>query len=173
MAIFEFLWHPAVCCMAWLAQELFAFEADNNSRRFRIVTDTVAAENGFTASDLLEQLAIFNVLCQRHTANRDTLHLCSGWTTGPHTVLNWRGMSGGVPTLGALEAAILLLHSLQALLAHAVQTAQEVGLCQLTSAVHTEEGGLSRTTLISLPVRLGAPLWSKWIRWTTARCHCS
>ena len=158
---------------AWLAQKLFTFEAHNNSRRFRIVTDRVAAVNRFTASDLLEQLAIFNVLCQRHTANRDTLHLCSGWMTGPHTVLTLRGVSGGVPALGALEAAILLLHSLQALLAHTVQTAQEVGVSQLTSALHTEEGGLSGTTLLSLPVRLGAPIWCRRIRWTTARCHCS
>ena len=159
--------------MAWLAQELFTFEADNNSSNFRIVTAAVAAENGVTASDLLEQLATFNVLCQRHTANRDTLHLCSGWTTGPHTVLTLREVSGGIPALGALQAAILLLHSLQALLAHTVQTAQEVGVSQLTSALHTEEGGLSRRTLLSLLVRLGAPLWSRQIRWTTASCHCT
>ena len=161
-----------MCFVAWLAQELFTFEAHNNSKRFRIATDTVAAENWVTASDLLEQLAIFNVLCQRHTANRDTLHLCSGWTTDTPTVLTWRRVSGGVPALGALEAAILLLHSLQALLAHTVQTAQEVGVSQLTSALHTEKGGLSGTTLLSLPVRLGATLWSRRIRRTTASSHC-
>ena len=104
--------HQVVSRTTWLAQELFTFEAHNNSRRFRIVTDRVAAVNWFTASDLLEQLAIFNVLCQRHKANRDTLHLCSGWTTGLQTVLTLRGVSGSVPALGALEAAILLLHSL-------------------------------------------------------------
>ena len=74
--------------------------------------------------------------------NRNTLHLCSGWTTGPHTVLILRGVGGGVPTLGALEAAILLLHSPQTLRTHTVQTEQEVGVSQLTSALHTEEGGL-------------------------------
>ncbi len=93
-----------------------------------IFTATVAAENQFTTSDLLEQLVSFNVLCQRHTANRDTLHLCSGWTTGPYTVLISRGMGGGVSTMGALQAAILLLHSPQTLLADEVQTAQEVGV---------------------------------------------
>ena len=131
----------------------------------------VAAVNRLTAGDLLEQLAIFNVPCQRHTVDRNTLHLCSGWTTGPHTVLTLRGVSGGVPTLGALEAAILLLHSLQTLLAHTVQTAQEVGVSQLTSALHTEEGGLSGTTLFFLLVRLDAPLWGRQFRWTTAGCH--
>ena len=88
----------------------------------------IAAENQFTTCDLLEQLASFNVLCQRHTANRDTLHLCSGWTTGPLAVLTLRGMGGGVSTLGALQAVILLLHSPQTLLADEVQTAQEVGV---------------------------------------------
>ena len=116
---------------------------------FNTVTVTVAAENWFTTCDLLEQLASFNVLCQRHTANGNTLHLCSGLTTGHHTVLTLRGMGGGVPTLGTLEAAILLLHSLQALLAHTVQAAQEVGVSQFTSAQHTEEGGYSGSTLSS------------------------
>ena len=115
-------------CIALLAQEFFAFEAQNNSRRVCIVTAAVAAENWFTTCDLLEQFASFNVLCQRHTANRDTLHLCSGWTTGPHAVLTLRGVGGGVSTLGALQAAILLLHSPQTLLADEVQTAQEVGV---------------------------------------------
>ena len=93
-----------------------------------IFTAAVAAENQFTTCDLLEQLATFDMLCQRHTANGDTLHLCSGWTTGPHAVLTLRGMGGGVSTLGALQAAILLLHSSQTLLADEVQTAQEVGV---------------------------------------------
>ena len=61
--------------MAWLAQELFTFEADNNSSNFRIVTAAVAAENGVTASDLLEQLATFNVLCQRHSEQGHTAPL--------------------------------------------------------------------------------------------------
>ena len=72
---------------------------------------------------VVEQMCL---LYLRHTANENTLHLCSGSTTGPHAMLTLRGMSGGVPTLGALEAAILLLHSLQALYAHTVQAAQEV-----------------------------------------------
>ena len=59
------------------------------------------------------------------TANGDTLHLCSGWTTG---VLTLREVGGGVSTLRALQAAILLLHSPQILLADKVQTAQEVGV---------------------------------------------
>ena len=88
----------------------------------------IAAENWFITCDLLKQLASFNVLCQRHTANGDTLHLCSGWTTGPHAVLTLRGMGGGVSTLGALQAVILLLHSPQTLLADEVQAAQEVGV---------------------------------------------
>ena len=100
---------------------------------FNTVTVTVAAENWFTTCDLLEQLA-FNVLCQRHAANENTLHLCSRLTTGPHAMLTLRGMGGGVPTLGTLEAAILLLYPLQALLAHTVQAAQEVGVLQFTSA---------------------------------------
>ena len=88
----------------------------------------IAAENQFTTSEFLEQLVSFNVLCQRHTANRDTLHLCSGWTTDPHAALTLRGMGGGVSTLRALQAAILLLHSPQTLLADEVQTAQKVGV---------------------------------------------
>ena len=157
-------------CIARLAQELFAFEAYNNSRGLWIVTDAVAAENRLTAGDLLEELAIFNVLCQRHTANRNTLHLCSRWMTGPHTVLTLRGVSGVVPTLGALEATIFLLHPLQALLAHTVQTAQEVGVSQLMRALHTEEGGFSGTTLFLL-IRLGVPLWGRQFRGNTAGCH--
>ena len=96
--------------------------------RVWIVANTVATENQFTTCDLLEQLASFNVLCQRHAANGDTLHLCSGWTTGPHAVLTLRVMGGGVSTLRALQAAILLLHFSQTLLAGEVQTAQEVGV---------------------------------------------
>ena len=88
----------------------------------------IAAENWFTTCDLLEQLASFNVLCQRHTANGDTLHLCSEWTTGLHAVLTMREGGGGVSTVRALQAAILLLHSSQTLLANVVQTAQEVGI---------------------------------------------
>ena len=128
MAIREFLGHAPVCCIAWLAKKFITFEAQHNSRGFRTVTDAIAAENRFATCDLLEQLASFNVLCHRHTANWDTLHLCSGWTTGLHTVLTWRGMGGGVSTLGALQATILLLHSPQTLLADEVQTAQEVGV---------------------------------------------
>ena len=115
-------------CIARLTQEIFAFEAHNNSRRFRIVTATVAAENRFTTCDLLEQLVTFNVLCQRHTANRNTLHPCSGWMTGPHAVLTLRGVRGGVSTLGALKAAILLLNLPHTLLADEVHAAQEVGV---------------------------------------------
>ena len=128
MALGEFLGHQSVSCVACLAQKFFAFEAHDNSRRVWIITDAVAAENRFTTCDLLEQFASFNVLCQRHTANGDTLHLCSGWTTGPHAVLTLRGVGGGVSALRALQAAILLLHSPQTLLADEVQTAQEVGV---------------------------------------------
>ena len=128
MAFREFLGHQSVSCVARLAQKFFAFEAHYNSRRVWILTDAVAAENQFTTCDLLKQLVSFNVLCQRHTANGHTLHFCSGWTTGLHTVLTMRGMGGGVSTLGALQAAILLLHSPQTLLADEVQTAQEVGV---------------------------------------------
>ena len=127
MALCE-LCHQTVSCVARLAQKFLTFEAHHNSRRVWIVTNTVAAQIRFATCDLLEQLASFNVLCQRHTANRHTLHLCSGWTTGPDTVLTMRGMGGGVSTLGALQAAILLLHSPQTLLADEVQTAQEVGV---------------------------------------------
>ena len=73
-------------------------------------------------------------------------------------MLTLRGMGGGVSTLGALQAAILLLHSPQRLLADEVQTAQEVGVAQLLSAQHTEEGGDSGSALLSLPLRLGALL---------------
>ena len=173
MALCE-LCHQPVSCIAWLAQELFTFEAHNNSTKLRIVADAVAAENWFAADDLLEQLAVFNVLCQSYAVNRNTLHLCSGWTTGPHAchvMLTLSSMSGRVSILGVLEADILLFHPPQALLAHAVQTAQEVGVFQLTSALHTEEGGLSGTTLFLLLVRLGAPLWSRQFRWTTAGSH--
>ena len=57
--------------------------------------------------------------------------------------LCWMGHCRCLLALRALEATIFLLHSLQALLAHAVQTAQEVGVSQLTSALHTEEGRLN------------------------------
>ena len=115
-------------CVACLAQKFFAFEAHDNSWRVWNITDTVTAENPFAACDLLEQLASFNVLCQRHTANGDTLHLCSGWMTGPPNALLLRGMGQGVSTLGALQVAILLLHPPQTLLADEVQTAQEMGV---------------------------------------------
>ena len=88
-----------------------------------------------------------------------------------HAMLTLRGMGGGVSTLGALEAAILLLYSLQALLAHTVQAAQEVGALQFMSAQHTEEGGRSGSTVFFL-VRQGAPFWSRGLRWTTAGCYC-
>ena len=117
-----------MCCIAWLAKKFITFEAQHNSRGFGTVTDTVAAKNHFTTCDLLKQCASFNVLCQRHTANGHTLHLCSGWTTGPHTVPTLRGMGRGVSTLRALKVAILLLHSPQTLLADEVQAAQEVGV---------------------------------------------
>ena len=93
-----------------------------------IFTAAVAAENQFSTCDLLEQLASFNVLGQRHTANGDTLHLCSGWTTGPHAVLTIREGGGVVSTVRALQVASLLLHSPQTVLADEVQTAQEVGV---------------------------------------------
>ena len=111
-----------------MALKLFALETENNCRRVWSVTAAVAAENHFTTFDHLEQLASFNVMCQRHTANGDTMHLCSGKTTGPDTVLTSRVVGGGVSTLGAFKAAILLLHSPQTLLADEVQTAQEVGV---------------------------------------------
>ena len=41
------------------------------------------------------------------------------------------------------------------------------------STQHTEEGGGSGSALLSLPVRLGAPLWSRRVRWTTAGFHCT
>ena len=88
-------------------------------------------------------------------------------------MLTFRGMGGAVSTLGALQAAILLLHSPQTLLADEMQTAQEVGVAQLLSAQHTEEGGDSGSALLSLPVRLGAPLRSRQVRRTTTSCHCT
>ena len=41
------------------------------------------------------------------------------------------------------------------------------------SAQHTEEGGGSGSALLSLPLRLGAPLWSRRVRWIIASCHCT
>ena len=114
--------------IACLAQKLFTLEANDNSWRLRIETDAVAAENWFTTCDLLEQFATFNVLCQRHTANRDILSLCSGRMAGPHAVLTLRGVRRGVSTLGALKVATLLLDPPHTLLADEVHAAQEVGV---------------------------------------------